>query len=523
MEEGIKDEDLSTNTPHDPPPHGGPGTSRQKIEDPWHSRILDVHRWSDHPEIIRVVTQIWDAHFQHLHEEGRSGPRPKRSYPHQLRVLILDLYVAWLEDPTLSVAVSMSANDWKTWSRYNALGISKKVLPLIHGLAKAGMIDVAKGSYSGPTVWWNRTTRIRAAEPLIALFRPAKATRDDIRQIEGQECIVLKSGDGDGAKLAEYEDTPETLKMRKELHDYNALLADAYIDIPTRENPWTTRLDDRGKEVRVLIDHHHQFARRIFSRGDWGCNGRFYGPWWQQLGKEFRSQIFINDTPTVEVDYKGLHVAILSAQKGVSVAGDPYALPEGLVAGTPPSLQRALVKKLVLTALNARSNVAAYSSFREGFPSGHMAKGLNNKELDALLAAFTDRHPHLAEYLCADQGIRLMNTDGKIAELVHRWFTRRRIPVLSVHDSFIIDYTRVDELKRVMGLASKWVVGKALMVEAAGPGLGTLSGGRAVNLDFECWRETARCDGYLQRLKQWEERKGREVVSFSRGGGTRSN
>jgi hypothetical protein len=433
-------------------------------------------------------------------------------------VLILDLYVAWLEDPTLSIAVSMSANDWKTWSRYNALKISKKIIPLIHGLADAGMIDLAKGSYSGREAWWNRTTRIRAAAPLVTLFQAAKVKRDDIRQIEGQECIILRAGEGDTAKLSEYEDTPETLKMRKDLVAYNALLAETFIDIPTLDDPWTTRLDERGKEVRVLIDHHHQFVRRIFSRGDWGCNGRFYGPWWQQIGKDLRSQIFLNDTPTVEVDFKGLHVSILSAQQGVTVEGDPYALPDGLVPGAPTTLQRVIIKRLVLTALNARTKQAAFASFRDGFSKGHMAKGLSNKELDALLAAFTEHHPHLAEFLCADQGIRLMNTDGKIAEFVHRWFTRRGVPVLSVHDSFIIDYTRVDELKRVMGVASKWVVGRALEVEASGQGLGTQSGATGVSLDFECWRETARGDGYLGRLQRWEERQGREVVSFSRGG-----
>ncbi|RYD66803.1 MAG: hypothetical protein EOP84_30960, partial [Verrucomicrobiaceae bacterium] len=160
-------------------------STESAIEDPWHSRVLDVHRWSDHPEIIRVVSHLWDSHFQDLHEAGRPGPKPKQDFHHQLRVLVLDLYVAWLEDPTLSIAVSMSANDWKTWSRYNALSISKKILPLIHRLEEAGMIDVARGSYSGPDAWWNRTTRIRAAEPLITLFRPAKVTRDDIGQIEG--------------------------------------------------------------------------------------------------------------------------------------------------------------------------------------------------------------------------------------------------------------------------------------------------------------------------------------------------
>ena len=110
-----------------------------------------------------------------------------------------------------------------------------------------------------------------------------------------------------------------------------------------------------------------------------------------------------------------------------------------------------------------------------------------------------------------------MNTDGKIAEFVHRWFTRRGVPVLSVHDSFIVDYTRVEELKRVMGVASQYYAGLRIAVEASGQGLEALAAATDVSLDFEAWRETPRSEGYLGRLKAWEERKGREVLSWSRG------
>jgi hypothetical protein len=99
--------------------------------------------------------------------------------------------------------------------------------------------------------------------------------------------------------------------------------------------------------------------------------------------------------------------------------------------------------------------------------------------------------------------------------------TPRSIPVLSVHDSFIIDYTRVDELKRVMGVASKWVVGRRLALESNGAGLDSYSGAgdQAVMLDFQSWRETPRGDGYRSRLRRWEERKARAVVPYGRGGG----
>jgi len=54
-------------------------------------------------------------------------------------------------------------------------------------------------------------------------------------------------------------------------------------------------------------------------------------------------------------------------------------------------LQRTIIKKLVLTALNARDKKTAFASFRDGFPAGHMAKGITNEELVALLGAFTQR------------------------------------------------------------------------------------------------------------------------------------
>ena len=31
----------------------------KKIQDPWHSRVLDVHRWSEHPEIVAIVDTVW--------------------------------------------------------------------------------------------------------------------------------------------------------------------------------------------------------------------------------------------------------------------------------------------------------------------------------------------------------------------------------------------------------------------------------------------------------------------------------
>lgn len=492
-------------------------TSTGTIQDPWYSRALDVHRWSDHPDAAKVMQTVWEEYFAGWDRPSSApGPKPKTSYKSQLRALILDLYVAWLEDPALSIGVPMSANVWDTSSRYNALHLSKKIIDLVRQLESVGLIDVAKGSYSGPGALTNRTTRIRASKALQDLFAGLAMVRDDIRAIDTQECIVLKDGllPGDGSKLHDYKDTDETNRMRAELRAYNRVLANSFIDIPCLEEAVFVRPDGFGREFKQPLDHHHHFVRRIFSRGSWGLNGRFYGAWWQLIPSALRKDIYINDTPTVEVDFKGLHISILSAEQGVELDGDPYALPDGLLSGTPPELQRALVKHLVLTALNAKDRKSAFQSFRENWPAGHYGKLMSNDDLATLLTAFTTKHPHLTDYVCADQGIRLMNVDGRIAERVHRHFTAQGVPVLSVHDSFIIDYTRVGELKRVMAEASEAVVGRPLPVSTDALGLDEIEADHRA--DFIAWRQAPRSEGYMSRMEGWEDRAGGVVVPYDR-------
>jgi hypothetical protein len=488
------------------------------IEDPWYSRPIDVHRWSDHPEVKGLVDSIWNTHFSDMDRAvSAPGPRPKATFKSQLKVMILDLYVAWLEDPALSIGVAMSMNYWDTTSRYNALKISKRIIHIVKRLQEVGLIDLARGSYGGPYATTNRTGRIRASKELQGQFMALKVVRDDIYRIEAEECIVLKDGVafGDGTKLYDYQDTADTNRMRGELQAYNRVLANSFIDLPSLEEAAVGRADPYGRVFKQALDHNHHFVRRIFSRGSWQLNGRFYGAWWQLVSSAVRKDIYINDTPTVEVDFKGLHVSILSAEQGVVVEGDPYTL-EGLaLPGVPAALLRSLVKQLVLTALNAKDKKAAFQSFRDGWPANHYGKGMTNEELTFLLEAFTAQHPHLSKLVCADQGIRLMNVDARIAEIVHRHFTDQGVPVLSVHDSFIIDYTRVAELKRVMAEASAAVAGRPLAVSAAALGVDEMDPEN--RLDFVAWTQAPRCSAYLGRMRAWEARVGREVIPYRLG------
>lgn len=462
------------------------------IENPRHSRPIDVHRWSEHKEVGPLVARLWHDHFSDFEgSPSRSGPKPKTTYKQQFRALLLDLYVAWKTDPELSIGVPMSSNGWNASSRYNALNLSKKMIPIINRAHATGLVDLARGSFAGPYGPANRNSRIRAAEPLRALFQEAHLPLTAIRRHPEQECIILKVGD----KEVEYKETDETVAMRARLRSYNELLARTFIDIPCLETPVIeNRVNEgpcEGQSNCVLVSPSQKFVRRIFSRNVWTQNGRFYGPWWQQVASDWRSRIFINDAPTVEVDYQALHLHLLAAEAGEVLTEDPYHFPRHTVPGTPEKLQRNIIKTLLLKAINARDAKAAFRSFRQDWPTEHMAKRLTNEELSRLLRIVFERHPFLKDKLATDRGIGLMYVDSQMTDFVLTEATRFNLPVLGIHDSFIVDHRRVRMLKALMRAAAEEIVGVNLPVKAT-----------PSNVEDLRPEEPPRTPGYVQRLNE---------------------
>ena len=76
------------------------------------SRPLDVHRWSDHPEVKQLIDQLWDVFTKMYpeHAQNKRGTKRKSSLKTQFKVLILDLYVSYLEDPLQWIGMHMHTN-----------------------------------------------------------------------------------------------------------------------------------------------------------------------------------------------------------------------------------------------------------------------------------------------------------------------------------------------------------------------------------------------------------------------------
>ncbi|WP_321832371.1 hypothetical protein [Thalassovita sp.] len=97
-------------------------------------------------------------------------------------------------------------------------------------------------------------------------------------------------------------------------------------------------------------------------------------------------------------------------------------------------------------------------------------------------------------------------------------FTSIGVPVLSVHDSNIIDHMRIGELRAVMADASKSVVGISLPTALSLPDLPEYQDVSDQQLqDHIENRKGIRCRGYMDRLFMFQEQTGRDISPVARG------
>ena len=158
------------------------------------------------------------------------------------------------------------------------------------------------------------------------------------------------------------------------------------------------------------------------------------------VGSDLRKHIFINDKPMDEQDFSGLHITLLYGLEGLQPPPDPYAL--NLESNFNQKERRAITKSLVLTAINAKDRKSAFKAFRQDQVEGTSEKRLKDAELTVILDSFCTNNQPIAHYLCNDMGVKLMAMDGRITAKIINHFTAIKVPVLTVHDSYIIDINK---------------------------------------------------------------------------------
>jgi hypothetical protein len=209
--------------------------------------------------------------------------------------------------------------------------------------------------------------------------------------------------------------------------------------------------------------------------------GRFYGPWYQGIPKEYREHILINGSPVCEPDFSGYHPRILYSLNGVSdrLVADPYKLD-----GYPDTPEmRSFLKPLLLMIVNAKDEQSAIGAIRRKRSKAEKKAQRWGRELKPLgVEIRTDAqyrdviqklmaiHEPISNFFYSSMGAELQHLDSQIAEAIMLIFAHHlNMAVLPMHDSFIVDHRQVELLEETMSQVTELALRERLPVK---PGMG---------------------------------------------------
>jgi len=197
-------------------------------------------------------------------------------------------------------------------------------------------------------------------------------------------------------------------------------------------------------------DLHH--GGRLYTHTVWGI---------QQLESDWRQYIKIDGEPTVELDFAGLSIRMLYAKIHRGFDGDPYT---GVLNAIPrldldeKVVIRDFMKKLLQAILNSDEKAEAVGSGnleiheqckKKDFKVVNVLRK-HDISVSKLVDMFKELHSPISQYFYSRIGLELQYRDSRIALKVIHHFNQRRIPVLAVHDSFIIQSRYTDQLHSIM-------------------------------------------------------------------------
>lgn len=233
-----------------------------------------------------------------------------------------------------------------------------------------------------------------------------------------------------------YIDTDKTNLFRSNLATINDCLLRHWPDLELNTADIPKLAEDMKRSGdKAPIDFSQRTLVRIFTVGDdtatdrFTLGGRFYRAWWQNVPKNYRMLITIDGERTSEADYSQFHPQLLYHMAGKEMGNtDAY---DRILDGQH--------RKLVKQAFNAMLQMARFNNDGpkdDGFKAGLQKAGITWTTLrDSILEA----HAPVADYFFKGIGNSLQFTDSCIAEKVMLEFAKRDIPVLPVHDSFVVN------------------------------------------------------------------------------------
>ncbi|MBS1302153.1 hypothetical protein GZH79_07340 [Loktanella sp. SALINAS62] len=334
------------------------------------------------------------------------------------------------------------------------LGYNLHVQRAYAGMIELGLLKVTKPGYymrSGIGANQGKLTRYVATDTLVSMFTDEEqSVLPALLPPLSPDPLVrvrVKDTDGKRGRAVAAEPSDEVMLMSENLQIINTVLNYFWIDIslPDEEISKITSKKEAETGNEYPIDFRRRSLYRVSNSHDLTTGGRFYGPFWQNMPSELRRHLVIDGKDTVEIDFSRMHPTMLYAREGLDPPGNAYSGVVDLLE-IAPGTDRAAVRSMVKQAFNAMLNAEKpLRNAPKGVEPGNF--GLKWRQVsDAILKL---HHP-IAHLFYSGMGLRLQRMDSDIAEAVMLNFAQSNIPVLPVHDSFIVHHGLENSLEVAM-------------------------------------------------------------------------
>lgn len=270
-------------------------------------------------------------------------------------------------------------------------------------------------------------------------FMQGFLTIEDIKECEQNyldavQGVVLR---GANKKAMSFAPTDETERMKAIVADLNKLNESASI------------LTKEGQRLSNIYS-------RIFNESfDFG--GRFYRADILQLHNkdgQQRLDITINGSPVVEIDFQNLHFRIAAVLEDMEMQYIPNDMYADILDDPSNKVDRSIVKLAVNIMFNCRSQDAAKRAIQGEINSLSIEDKKNYTLGNSRMVMTLIEHNYMdfVHLFCNEDsfGRILQNMDSHLASDIVEVFITKEIPVLCVHDSFIVAHEHADLLAATM-------------------------------------------------------------------------
>ena len=353
------------------------------------------------------------------------------------KMLCANLLQFWKRDSKSTFGILRS----KKWYSNNRIELGPHItqtslIRFLDFLIERNLVEKVSDGRKHPDAKQGIPTQIRAKQSLIDFLQQGDVSPFDFDNTYPQ--IVLKSDKRSGKEIIDFEKTDLTNAMESKITRINNNLLNHWADIAIPHEDLIA-LKDKGVFLEETL-YRRRKLHRVFNNSTFEDGGRFYGGWWQGIPSRLRPFITINGKETVELDYSSIHPRMLYAHIGMECPDDPYDV------GLDPKY-RDLIKKAFNALINASGRIQQFNNPEDGPVFDEDEIGMSWNEF---LKHIKSYHPKLKGLFGTGIGLKFQRIDSDIAEATMLHFARQNIPVLPVHDSFIMHHGYEDELRSVM-------------------------------------------------------------------------